>query len=358
MTESKVVDVDKDMHDFMDVQKALEQHYEEKKLQILVCGKTGIGKSSLLNTLFGSELFKIGGPGETEDFNFDSVTSEVSSECINMQNVFLEIFDSPGLQDGTENDDRYIDDMQNKCGDVSLVLYCIDMMITRWSPQDMKATKLLTERFGVGFWKKTILVLTKANMLKPKSEGTDEKAFCKRAYSSFLQKFQRQLTEQGVHESIVSNIPAVAAGSDGDRYLPYVSSAANEDDTEGCQDFLPELWVTCVERMSGNSRFNFLKVTDYANRIKVNKERLSRAQRELLDEAEQQYKEKEKALEENERKLNEKIAHLDTHYKQEIEKLQQEWKIKFKEAADKAAKQQPQIIEVTRVIRTGSCVVL
>ena len=190
MAKREVVNVDEAMHSFMEVQKALEKHYDDKKLQILVCGKTGTGKSSLLNTLFGRELFEIGGPGEVTDFNFDYVTDEVISECINLQNVFVEIFDSPGLQDGTNNDEEYLDDMQKKCKNVNLVLYCIDMTTTRWLHQDVKATKMLTERFTTDFWKKTVLVLTKANMVKLHSEGRNDKEFCKRAYENFKHKFK------------------------------------------------------------------------------------------------------------------------------------------------------------------------
>ena len=111
-------EVDEAMHNFMDVQKALEKFSKDKRLQILVCGKTGTGKSSLLNTLFRQELFKISGPGNT-DFDFDSAPDKVTSECINLQNVYLQFFDSPGLQDGTDSDEKYIDDIQSKCKNVN-----------------------------------------------------------------------------------------------------------------------------------------------------------------------------------------------------------------------------------------------
>ena len=84
----------------------------QKKLKILVCGKTGCGKSTLLNTILGRYLFKIGGPGDgDDDCGFKPVTQNVTSVCTTMQNVLLEIFDSSGLQDGTGRDDEYLDDM-------------------------------------------------------------------------------------------------------------------------------------------------------------------------------------------------------------------------------------------------------
>ena len=357
MAKGEVVNVDEAMHSFMDVQKALEKHYDDKKLQILVCGKTGTGKSSLLNTLFGRELFKIGGPGEVFDFDFDRVTDEVTSECINVQNVFVEIFDSPGLQDGTDNDKKYLDDMQNKCKDVNLVLYYIDMTTTRWLRQDVEATKLLTERFKTDFWKKTVLVLTKANGVKPHSEGENDKEFCKRAYESFKRKFKMQLIDQGVDEKVVSDIPVVAAGSEAERHLPFVSNSASDENQEGCQDFLPELWLTCVEQMSGNSRFNFLKVTDYNKRIKVDMSRLSRAQQELLQDVEKKYKDREIALEENERKLNEMISRMEIENRKEIESMRQMFEEKYRKCVEE--NQQPKIVYVTGGVRDpSSCTLL
>ena len=131
MSTRKKVKIDEDLVAFMDVEKALKDHYDERKLKILVCGKTGTGKSTLLNTLLGQNLFAIGGLGDSPTFGFTPVTPKVTSVCTSIQNVFLEIFDSPGLQDGTDNDQEYLDDMHSKCRDVDLVLYCTDMTTVR-----------------------------------------------------------------------------------------------------------------------------------------------------------------------------------------------------------------------------------
>ena len=146
------------------------------------------------------------------------------------------------------------------------------MTIVRWTPQEVKATKLLTEKFGTEFWKKAIMVLTKANMVKPPAANENEKAFCKRVYDSFERMFQGQLIDQGVHAEIANNIPEITAGSDRDRFVPYVSNFVSDTSGQEYQDFLPELWLTCFECMSGKSQFNFLKVTNYSKQIKINKD--------------------------------------------------------------------------------------
>lgn len=341
--------IDESVFDFLDLQKALHNHYDQKKLKILVCGKTGCGKSTLLNTILGRYLFEIGGPGngDDDDYGFEPVTENVTSVCTTMQNILLEIFDSPGLQDGTGRDGEYLDDMHTKCKDVDLILYCVDMTIARWTPQEVKATKLLTEKFGEGFWTKSIVVLTKANMVKPPHTSGDDKAYCKRAYCNFVRKFQTQLTDQGVSPHIANGIPVVAAGSDRDRYLSYVSKIVSENAEHRLQDFLPELWVTCFERTSGNSRFNFLKVTDFSSRITVKKDCLPPDQKEMLEEFERQYKEKEELLKQHEKKLNEKIMQLTIEKQQEIEEIRKQIQSKYPPNKSQALVQQ-QPIDVTK----------
>lgn len=329
MSEIEPMEIDEEVHEFMDVEKALKDLYEEKKLKILVCGKTGTGKSSLLNTLLGCELCKVGGPGEIDRFAFKAVTKYVTPVYASIQNALLEIFDSPGLQDGTEDDEDYLEDMHKKCENVNLVLYCIDMTTTRWTPQEVKATNLLTKKFGAEFWKKAVLVLTKANMVKPSSPGIEDKTFCKTVYDNFVRMFQAQLMKQNVPEDIASYIPAVAAGSYSDSYLPYVSKAVSDNAEQNCKNFLPELWLTCFERMSDTSRFNFLKVTDYSKRIEASRDHLQQEQKEYLEKMEQQFEAKEKKLQDNEKRLNQRIEQLNLEKRRKIEEMHQSIKRQY-----------------------------
>ena len=305
------IKMDDSVHNFMDLAQAF---HDGQSLKILVCGKTGTGKSSLINTMVGCEIFKTGGPGEEANFTFKASTCQVTSVSTHMQNVSLEIFETPAIQDATESlhDDKYIDDIYKRREFADLVIYCVDMKETRWFPQDIKETKLLTEKFGINFWNKAVLVLTKANMTLQLNQGSEnEKSFCKRVYDNFTKIFQSQLIKQGVPAHVVMKIPTVAAGSDRDKYLPYVSKAISGGcDDQGYQDFLPELWLTCFEQISGKPRDTFLKDTDYSKRLDVNKDRLPRAQKQLTDRAEKEFKEKEEIFKENEVRLNAQIAQL------------------------------------------------
>lgn len=255
-------------------------------LSILVCGKTGVGKSSLVNLLVGKEVCDVGGPGSiTNDPSkiFTPVTDRVEASTVNIEGVQLCIFDSPGLQDGTANERWYLEEMYKNCRDVDLVLYCIDMTIARWTKAEIEATSKLSRRFGNGFWQKTVVVLTKANMYRSRLESQDEKRTFERAYHAFVNQFRSQLKRQSVPPGIADGIPAVAAGSDADRELPYVSEeAAKSTPPHVYPDFLPELWITCLERVSKKARGYFVQATA-PQRFKLRKERASEEMFQLVE---------------------------------------------------------------------------
>ena len=63
-------------------------------LSIMVTGKTGAGKTSLINGLIGE---KVGIEGKT----LDPQTAQVTTIRRNLQGISVTIWDTPGLQDGT-----------------------------------------------------------------------------------------------------------------------------------------------------------------------------------------------------------------------------------------------------------------
>ena len=67
------------------------------------------------------------------------------------------------------------------------------------------------------------------------------------------------------------------------------------------------MWLTCFEQILGKSRNVFLKVTDYSKTVELSKDNLTRAQKQLTSEIEEQSKEKEQQLKEKELQLNSEI---------------------------------------------------
>lgn len=160
------------------------------ELCFLVCGKTGVGKSSLVNSLLGYEFSKEGDPSES----LKSATTNVDCVKVRLNDVIVTVYDSPGLQDGKESGDKaYLDKIVKIAGnDVSgldLVLYCVDMTASRFTTAEIATINSFQRQFGNAFWKKTLLVLTKANnvSLPPNQIGkVSERDYHERLHNTFF----------------------------------------------------------------------------------------------------------------------------------------------------------------------------
>ena len=137
-----------------------------KRMSIFVSGKTGGGKSALVNALVGENV-------AVEGAEPDPMTVEVKCYERNIQGIALRVWDSPGLQDGTRNEERYIKDMRAKnCADADLFLFCINIADTikfTVDSSEVKALAKLTEAFGRSLWNHAVIALTFANRVWQKN---------------------------------------------------------------------------------------------------------------------------------------------------------------------------------------------
>ena len=99
-----------------------------RSLRIVVTGKTGAGKSTLLNGFVGGKAHPFG-----EGDELDAGTLEVKQHTFKKHNVEVTVWDCPGFQDGTDNEEAYLEDLKKKTnGDIDVMLYCISMEDTRF----------------------------------------------------------------------------------------------------------------------------------------------------------------------------------------------------------------------------------
>lgn len=76
---------------------------KEQKINLMITGATGCGKSSTINALFNTEVAKVGVGVESETMDITKYE---------LDNLIL--WDSPGLGDGKEKDRRHTENIINK----------------------------------------------------------------------------------------------------------------------------------------------------------------------------------------------------------------------------------------------------
>lgn len=125
---------------------------------VLVIGETGTGKSTLINSLVGEEVVKVG-------VGMYSETATITKVSLDVEGVPVIFYDTPGLNFSGNLDDRYIQEMKDmlKSGDIHLVIYCLKMSETR-----MRGSLIYTfqqyNKIGVN-WEHTVIALTIADHL-------------------------------------------------------------------------------------------------------------------------------------------------------------------------------------------------
>ena len=217
-----------------------------KQLTILITGKTGSGKSSLINGLVGRTVTK-------EGEELTSSTKHVDGYAFCQGDVKFLVVDSPGLQDLETEDKETFDFIKRQLVCISnsfdLVIYCIDMTSKRVDRSDKLAICHLTECFGESIWENAVFTLTFANdvLLPPSFQGTAEEWFTKKL-QEFKAILEMILTEANVSRKLAKEIPVIPAG-----YWKPVERIPNPWKLPDRPDWFNAFWVTCALRMEGSA---------------------------------------------------------------------------------------------------------
>ena len=223
---------------------------EVKSVTIFVTGKTGAGKSSLINKIAGLEVAKEGRPV------LDRGTTELDSFEYKYDDVKITFWVSPGLQDGLDQETRYIRNLQSKgCADSDLFLYCIRMNEQCLKHDDIDAIRKLTRGLGSFIWKNALFVLTFADKVEPPPRGEKlnpvqnrQKVLdhFKKRLAEWKKKLQEAVIKAGVDAKVATSIPVVPAG--------------HKFSLPDCDNWLSLLWQTSILRMKKRSQLALLKV--------------------------------------------------------------------------------------------------
>ena len=195
-------------------------------VDMLVTGKLGAGKSSLINVIVRKNVAKVG-------HTLEIGTDTLQALSFKYHNVDITIWDSPGLQDELGKDEEYIRDMYRKgCANSDLVLFCIEM---ESRVRDFKGAEIKKLTIGLGkqIWNNAVFVMTLANRyvytilsyecgqkLTPDEDHKRTRDFFKKRLEEWKVKLVGAVVETGVDAKIAANIPIVPAGCHIEHGLP------------------------------------------------------------------------------------------------------------------------------------------
>lgn len=152
----------------------------------LICGRTGVGKSSFINAVFGVKLANI--------CDFEACTKTIQYYTANTFLGDICLIDTPGLaEENLDRDINYLNLIRKEVNldEVFAVLYLTRITETRLYGDEKRTLELLNKYLGNQIWQKTWLFLTFAASL-PDSKR-DEIAFNRiRQIENYLKQISKQ----------------------------------------------------------------------------------------------------------------------------------------------------------------------
>ena len=219
-------------------------------INVAVVGKTGEGKSSLINSLVGKQVCK---EGDTK-----AITKKVKEHVVQVNGFDLKIFDTQGFFDGEDKEEDVIESMQDV--NIDLLIVCVSMKDRAQSRDTRDTISLLTKTFGIEIWERATVVLTKAN---ERAEDITSKAGntpTPTPYNDVVDEFRKTLRNylsrgedeqhRKVPPSVIESIPIIPVGRHDERRGHWRK-------LPDCEDWLSRFWLQCYERCSPEKKGTF-----------------------------------------------------------------------------------------------------
>jgi len=133
--------------------------FGRRKFTFLLIGRTGVGKSSTINSLLGVNVSEVG--------EFQAATKHIERFDATIHGIPFTVIDTPGLtEDDLElTDFNYLDEIKSQVQQIDCLWYVTPLSETRIRSDELKSLKLVSQTFGADVWNRTIIVFTFADMI-------------------------------------------------------------------------------------------------------------------------------------------------------------------------------------------------
>ena len=215
-------------------------------VSILFAGKTGVGKSSLINGLVGRKVAEEGaGPAAKTPLEALDCPYREIKETEQGGRIELKVWDSPGLQDGKHNEDEpYLSKLRDVSAKADLLVYCVSM-----SEKMDKSTKDAIRAFARNcpkeIWQRAVIALTRANFITPPPEYTGdgaEVAFFRRTVHEYVDEITMILKESGIEDEVCNHLFMVPTG-----YYRKTKNDSNPWQLHAhCKHWVQPYWYACL----------------------------------------------------------------------------------------------------------------
>ena len=227
----------------IDINRVIEewkQRSNGRPLVIAVVGKSGVGKSTLINNflgLKGNDLCTTGDGAST-------TTLKIATKQSKKQNVAIQMIDSPGL--GGINESSTVEvckDLARQVDqNIDVLLYCVSKHPSACiDTTDVEIIRALTSTLGPEIWFRTILVLTFADTSAHTIEGEQHDTQIR----GYANSFQKALDKAGV---VNIRVQSESSEKDDPSSMPVIPIGCSSLELPQSSDWINQLFIQALKK--------------------------------------------------------------------------------------------------------------